>query len=148
MDSDERRKQSDEKREWTPETVAAVIERMVLHSAHLIRRARWFCLLSESSLAWATVDQPGKFKTLIVLENGSIVKRKIVKITEKPAVPPGIGKSFRTRQNNLDLLAYDRMRVVTTELRRLVAEDRMIEIRVGAEAILDRQKVMKALKWV
>ena len=53
-DVDREQKESGKEHIWTPEAVAHSIEKMVLHSAHLIRRARWFCLLSESSLAWSS----------------------------------------------------------------------------------------------
>ena len=146
--NDEQPKESGGEKVWTPEAVSEAIEKIVLHCAHMIRRARWFCLLSESSLAWASADRPDKFKTQIVLENGSIVTRNNVKTSEKTPAPPGFAKSFRTRQNNLDWMAYDRLRVVTTELRRLVAEDREIEIRFSPRSNLDSQDVKKALRWV
>jgi DNA polymerase-3 subunit epsilon len=146
--NDEQPKESAGKKVWTPEAVSAAIEKMVLHCAHMIRRARWFCLLSESSLAWASADQPDKFKTQIVLENGAIVTRDNVRTSEKTPTPPGFAKSFRARQNNLDLITYDRLRVVTTELRRLVAEEREIEIRFSPRSSLDFQYITKALRWV
>ena len=119
-----------------------------MHSAHLIRRSRWFCLLSESTLAWASADRPGEYKKQLVFENGSVLKQADVKASERIPVPPGFGKSFRLRQSNIDLLTYDRLRVATTELRRLVSEGREIELRLGPRVTLGRQQVMKALRWV
>jgi hypothetical protein len=133
---------------WTPESVSAAVEKTILHCAHLIRRARWFCLLSESALTWSSAEQPDKYKTWIILENGRIVERRNVKTAVKTPAPSGFAKSFRTRQSNLDLVAYDRLRVLTTELRRLVAEDRKIEIRFSPGASLDSQGLSKALRWV
>jgi DNA polymerase-3 subunit epsilon len=147
-DVDEREKGSGEEPIWTAEAVARFIEKMVLHNAHLIRRTRWFCLLSESSLAWASADRPGEYKKRIIFENGSVLKRDDVKATETNPVPPGFYKSFRVRQSNIDLITYDRLRVVTTELRRLISEGRKIELRLSPRVTLDGQKVMKALRWV
>ena len=80
---------------WTPAAVARIIEKMVRHSAHLIRRARWFCLLSESSLAWSAADDRDNFKTLVVFKNGSVLARDNMKTQKKAPIPPGYAKSFR-----------------------------------------------------
>ena len=105
-------------------------------------------MLSESSLAWTSVNRVDNQKTLIVFQNGSVIERKEMKIAEENPLPPGFAKSFRARQRNIDLMTYDRLRVVTTELRRLTLEDRKIELRLNPHVVLDRQEVMKALRWV
>jgi DNA polymerase-3 subunit epsilon len=133
---------------WTPKAVAKTVENTILHFAYLIRRARWFCLLSESSLAWASAKRPDKYKTLIILQNGSIARCKEVKVAAKTPVPPGFARSFQARQKNIDLMTYDRLRVVTTELRRLISEGRKIELRLNSNVVLGHQQVMKALRWV
>ena len=147
-DTDTEQKKSDKEHIWTSEAVARSIEKMVLHSAHLIRRARWFCLLSESSLAWSSADHRNNYKILVVFENGSVLERDNVKTGEKAPIPPGCGKSFRNRQQNINLITYDRLRVVTTELRRLVSEGRDIELRLGPNVTLNRREVRRALRWV
>ena len=121
---------------------------MVLHGAHLIRRARWFCLLSESSLAWEAGGRPGGMKNLIILESGSVIKQNAIAITEKIPVPPGFDRSFPRRQKNLNLITYDRLRVLTTELRRLISENRLIELCLSPNVTLGNQKLKKAFRWV
>lgn len=133
---------------WTPEAVVRSIENMVLHSARLIRRARWFCLLSESSLAWSSADQRNNFKMILIIEKGSICRREKVKIGTRTPTPPGCATSFRSRQKNIDLITYDRLRVLSTELRRLVSEDRDIELRLGPRVTLNRPEVTKLLRWI
>jgi hypothetical protein len=49
---------------------------------------------------------------------------------------------------SINLKTYDRLRVVTTELRRLVAEGRDVELRLSPKVTLKRQEVVKALRWV
>ncbi len=147
-DVESEQKNSIKEHVWTPEEVAHAIEKMIRHSAHLIRRARWFCLLSESSLAWSSADRRDNDKILVVFKNGSVLERKNLKAGEKTPIPLGYGKSFRTRQMSINLITYDRLRVVTTELRRLVAEGRNIELRLSPKVTLTRQEVMRALRWV
>jgi hypothetical protein len=128
--------------------VAAVIEHMVLHSAHLIRRARWFCLLSESSLAWESANRSDQLKTLVVFEGGSIFKRDDIESAGKVPVPPGFDKSFRRRQKQFSLMTYDRLRILTTELRRLISEYRPIELRLRPTVVLGNDELKRALRWV
>ncbi|UCD77514.1 MAG: GIY-YIG nuclease family protein [Desulfobacterales bacterium] len=133
---------------WTPEAVAGAIERMVRHSAHLIRRARWYCLLSESTLAWTAAGQPEKYRIMIVFENGRVIQRNDFKTDGQLMTPPGFARSFRDRQKNIDLKTYDRLRVVTTELRRIISEGRDIELRLRPQVTLRRQQLIKVLQWV
>jgi len=145
---DKKQKESGREHVWTPEAVSHAIENMILQSAHLIRRVRWFCLLSESSLAWTSADHRDNFKILVVFENGSVLDRNIVKTAEEIPIPPGRAKSFRSRQKNINLITYDRLRVLTTELRRLVSEGRDIELRLGPGVTLNRREIIKVLRWV
>jgi DNA polymerase-3 subunit epsilon len=147
-DVDTEKEELDKEHIWTPDTVVHAIENMILHSAQLVRRSRWFCLLSESCLAWTSADQPDNLKTLVVFANGAVVDRNIMKTAEEIPIPSGRAKSFRSRQNNIDLITYDRLRVLTTELRRLVSEGRDIELRLGPGVILNRRGITKVLRWV
>ena len=133
---------------WTPEAVVGAMESTVRHAAHLIRRARWFCLLSESALIWTSADQAEKNARLVILENGAVVKRGKVKATGNFQSPPGFAKSFGTRKKNVDLITYDRLRVLTTELRRIIAEGRDIRLCLGPKVTLKRQELIKVLRWV
>lgn len=133
---------------WTPEAVTRAIEAMVRHSAHMIRRTRWFCLLSESTLTWSLAGSAGPEINRVVFENGAVARHGKVKKNIKSMPPPGYTNSFRRRQNNLDLITYDRLRVVTTELRRILTEGRDLNLCLGPKVTLGRQELIKALRWI
>ena len=133
---------------WTPEAVARSIERAFMHNAHLIRRARWFCLLSESALAWEAAGRPQANKIMVVFENGRVNHRDELSMDDEPATPAGFVKSFHERQKNIDLNTYDRLRVVTTEMRRIISEGRDIELCLKPEVTLTRQQLIRVLRWV
>jgi hypothetical protein len=133
---------------WTPEAVAKYIDHRVLHTAHLIRRARWLCLLSESSLAWEPAGKPGHFDNRIVLEGGSVTRLETRDAAEEIPVPPRFDRSFHRRQKHLNLITYDRLRILTTELRRLVAEGRRVRLRLRPGVFLENDELKKALRWV
>jgi len=133
---------------WTPEAVADAIERMATACAYLIRRARWFCLLSESTLAWESADQPHAKKRMLVFEKGRPIENRELDSGENTAAPPGFAGGFHERQMHIDLVTYDRLRIVTTEMRRIIAAGRNIELRLGPKVILRRSQLIKALQWV
>ena len=133
---------------WSPEKVAAAIEGIITHSALLIRRARWYCLLSESSLAWAAEEHLQQLKHRVVFKHGRISRRSVLKARQTEPASSGFVRSWTERRNNLDLASYDRMRVVTTEMRRLLGKGWKIEVRLGPKVIFASSELGKALRWV
>ncbi len=133
---------------WTPEAVSDAIESRIMRVAHLFRRARWFLLLSEASLSWDARNRKSRQRHVIVFERAR-TGCKAVRDPDAPVpVPPGSGRTFRERKQRFDVTAYDRMRVVTTEIRRLVAEDRQVEVRLSRTASLGNAQLAKVLRWV
>jgi hypothetical protein len=140
--------EADSGRNWTPETVAETIEGVISRGAHLIRRARWLCLLSECSLAWETSKAKNAKTNLIIVECGDVVRCKALKRGHEIPQPIGYSKKIRVRQANFDLTTYDRLRIVTSELRRLITNGRNVRLRLGPYATLNQPQLEKALKWV
>jgi DNA polymerase-3 subunit epsilon len=138
----------DEAPSWTPEAVARAIEKFSMRSALLIRRSRWLCLLSESSLAWKTRNAEDRRKIVLLFENGAVGHRQELPIGEKTPLSAGYAKRIARRQKIFDLTTYERLRVVTTELRRLIAESRKVEIRLSPNAFLGNRQLAKMLPWV
>jgi DNA polymerase-3 subunit epsilon len=133
---------------WAPEDVADTIEGVIRRAAYMIRRARWFSVLSQSTLAWKSPHVDDQQKIVLILKDGVIDDRKLLNITQEPPRPPGYAVSFDNRKKCIDLITYDRLRVLTTELRRLVSEKRHIELCAGPTAILGCKELEKALRWV
>jgi hypothetical protein len=63
-------------------------------------------------------------------------------------LPPRFDRSFPARQKHLSLMTYDRLRVLTTELRRLLSENRSVELSLRPTVILRNEELKKALQWV
>jgi len=116
----------------------------VLRFTHLLRRARWLCLLSESSLAWAVGDR----HRMLVLQGGQVVTRGDLPPGASPPLPPGSGRGVEARRRCFDGATYDRLRVLTTELRRLASEGAWIELRVDARSTLRGPALGRRLYWV
>ena len=133
---------------WTPETVARGFEKFTMRTTLSIRRARWLCLLSESSLAWEARGSEGRRKNVLLFENGAIGQRQELSIRKRIPLSRGSARGILNRQKIFDLTTYERLRVVTTELRRLVAEGRQVEIRVRPRIVLRRRQLTRVLPWV
>jgi DNA polymerase-3 subunit epsilon len=140
--------QDEEAPSWTPEAVARGFEKFTMRSTLSIRRARWLCLLSESSLAWEVRGTECRQKNVLLFENGAIGQRQELSIEKSIPLSGGHARGMLNRQKILDLTTYERLRVVTTELRRLVAEGRQIEIRLRPRAVLRQKQLARVLPWV
>jgi DNA polymerase-3 subunit epsilon len=130
-----------EERFRDPADVAAALESAVRHGAHLVRRARWLCRLCDASLVWRPFGSDRR--RLLVLERGRV--RRV----EDGADPPrGSLRNALARRRCFDAATYDRLRVLTTELRRVVAENRIVELRLGPHRRLDGPALARRLYWV
>jgi DNA polymerase-3 subunit epsilon len=136
--------------EWTPEAVTGAIASLLCRCAHLIRRARWFALLSESTLAWSVADSDGAEcrQNLVILKAARMRGRSELRGDDPLPLPPGWVVAWRDRQRHLDLAAYDRLRVLTTEMRRILAEERQLRLRIGRNAVLGEGQLRRLLRWV
>jgi DNA polymerase-3 subunit epsilon len=133
---------------WSPEKVARAFKSIIRTGAHQARRARWFCRLSESTLVWDKKDGKGQTKNIILLEQGKIHSRDTVKSVAEDVIPKRFDTSTLERQKNLDLAAFDRMRILTTEVKRLLSENRAVEVLLGPGITLRAEQLKRILEWV
>ncbi|MBI2892561.1 MAG: GIY-YIG nuclease family protein [Deltaproteobacteria bacterium] len=129
-------------RRWDPPTVARQLEEVVARATHALRRARWLCLLGESALRWREAERV----RILVLDGGEIASCRDASDGEHAPVPPGFRRTTLERQRAFTLASFDRMRVLTTELRRIA--DPSIEVRLGPRALLGAGRLARVLRWV
>ena len=135
-------------RVWTPEAVCRSLESVLRHCAFLIRRARWMTLLSESVLAWSAPERGDRNRRVLLFKAGAVFDWQTLNGEDLLPVPPGCDTAFRDRLANLDLITYDRLRVLTTELRRLITEGRTVSIRLSSNIVLRSEQIRRVLRWV
>ena len=131
---------------WDAGTVRETLEETVRRAAHAVRRGRWLLRLCECSLAWDEPGRPGR--RLLVVERGGVAARADLEPGESAPVPAGAGRSPAERRAAFDLATFDRLRVLTTELRTLVADATSVEIRLGENARLSRPRLATVLRWL
>jgi DNA polymerase-3 subunit epsilon len=138
----------EESKEWDSDRVVSLFESLVSRAAHLLRRARWFSLISECSLAWNMASPSSGKKHLIILRSGKFADRTTLDRGQSPPVPPGFRKPILDRQASFDLSAYDRLSILTTELKRLSGSGRRIELRLGKRSVLTESELERVLSWL
>jgi DNA polymerase-3 subunit epsilon len=129
---------------WDPTRVLRYLERTVLVGGQLLRRARWLVRLSESTLEVRDGARLRRF----VIENGDVV-------SSSDAVDPvaslehrAAASTWRARQATFDGAKYDRLRVLTTELRRVLAEGGDVRIRFDRGPTLGTDAIARWLRFV
>jgi hypothetical protein len=143
----------DEPREpWAPrdpEQVASLLEGTLRHGARMLRRARIMRRLSESTIVWSTAREgdDAAWRRLSI-EGAAIVDAANVSPGTQAPVPVRWQRSRADRAAAFDVAAYDRLRILTTELRRLVKAEREISVRLAPDVVLDRAALARRLFWI
>lgn len=131
---------------WTPEHVQFSLERLALRAALARRRARWLVCLVDAAVVWS---EPGAIGArLLIIENGDIAVLDSAPFDSLPPVPPGHRRRAVARKERLTLARFDRLRVFTTELKRLVAEGSPVAVRFGEAPALAGARLARMLTWV
>ena len=131
---------------WTPEFVQVSLEWLALRAALARRRAIWLTRLFDSSVVWREpVDSCAR---LIVIEKSDVVLSGAVDAHATPPIPPGYRRPVAARREAFTLASFDRLRVLTTELKRLIAAGAPVALRLGVGPALDESRLASALWWV
>jgi hypothetical protein len=119
---------------WDLARIRRRLERSLLQPGLLVRRARLLCLLVEANVAFRERVMP-KARALVI-SRGRIVQQleleAVGDVARLPASQPG---SRRARQTRFDAATYDRLRVLVTELRRVIEERGEVALAVGGHFV-------------
>ena len=120
------------------------IEDRLIRAAHAIRRGRWLAVLSDASVAFDGAEG----RRLLVVHEGQIAKRAWLAEGVLPPCPPGALRSTAERRGALDAHTHDRLRILTTELRRLHGDGDDPAVRTGPAALVRGEALGRLLHWV
>jgi hypothetical protein len=89
----------------------------------------WLTRLADASVVWR---EPGAARArLIVIEGGEIVLSTDADPDGSPPIPPGYQRPVMARRGLFTVACFDRLRVLTTELKRLVTAGAPVAVRFG-----------------
>jgi DNA polymerase III subunit epsilon len=130
---------------WDPERVLRHLERAVAHGHQLLERARWLCLLCDSVVVFR---EPGSERSRqLTLRAGHVLDASDV-AAAAPAPAVLDRRPLHERQASLDRTHYDRLRTLTTELKRIQRDGGAVAVRVGRARWLTSGVLARILPWV
>ena len=116
---------------WDLLRVRRRLERSLVQTGLLLRRARWLCLLADADIVYRELGM--QRARLLRLEHGQIVERAdLAAPAELTGVAARRPPSLLARKSAFDAASYDRLRVLATELRRVSDEGGDLVVRIGA----------------
>ena len=130
----------------TPAQVATETEALALRCAHAIRRARWLTALVESTVTFH--EPPADGARLLVIRDGEIVHCERAPLDATPLPPDGFRRSRAERHASFTIARFDRLRVLTTELKRLVSTGHAVCVRLAPRAVLSGERIVRILGWL
>jgi len=145
LESDDTDDDDADLRLWDSERVVRHLERGVLHGYQLLQRARWLCLLYDSAVVFR---EPSSEKERLLLVRGGqfIEARDLPSGDSVPRVAPT--KPLRERQGTFDRNQYDRLRTLTSELKRVTRDGGTASVRVGRGRWVRASELDALLLWV
>ena len=132
---------------WTLEDVVAFCESVACRGAFLVRRGQWFKLLSEATLAWETPHR-GETLRMVAIRSGQVTPLSSPSCWDAVSSPRGHRLAPIQHRACFDGAVYTRMRVLTTEIRRLVAEGRRVKIYLRPGVNLDQSALARLFSLI
>lgn len=132
-------------REWTPTLVTRALERLAVRAALARRRAQWLTRLAEATLIYEDEGTAGP--RLVVVEDGAFTFLGSAPSPEPP-LPARCGVGLAQRREAFTVARFDRLRVLTTELKRLVAAGSPVSLRLGPSARFTGAALGRVLEWL
>jgi hypothetical protein len=132
--------------EWNLARVRRRLERSLVQTGLLLRRTRWLCLLAESAVAFRETGMSSA-RCLIFSRAELVESHDIADIADVRDLSPQLRRPLSERRACFDAPAYDRVRVLLTELRRVHEEGGDVVVRVGAHT-LGGEKLAKVMRTI
>ncbi|RME25948.1 MAG: nucleotide excision repair endonuclease [Deltaproteobacteria bacterium] len=132
-------------RKWDGPDIDRYLRGVLARAGSLLRRARFMAWLSEAEISFFS-PRAGAARHLGI-EAGRIVRKGSLKSLDSCPVPGRWHKTLLERLRSFDQDVLGRMRVLVTELRRLVAAERQVVVVLAPRKRLDRQALARLLRW-
>ena len=140
--------------------VHRIVESVPMMIAHHLRRGRWLSRLANAGLWWSRPQEGGSGGRGVVLRNGIIrLQAESGSLAELRKVADETLPGGRANLDAaaglavgptelLDFACYERLRVLNSEIRRLVQQGRDLRIWMIPERTLDGRHLRRILPWV
>jgi DNA polymerase-3 subunit epsilon len=131
-----------ELRAWDEPRVVRHLERGVMNGYRLLQRARWLRLLYESAIVFR--EPEGDAARVLVVRDGRIADARDP-MPGEPIPTLQSARPLRERRATFDRTQYDRLRTLTSELKRVLRDGGTVEVRIGRSRWLRGDKLTSIL---
>jgi hypothetical protein len=117
---------------WDLARVLRRLERNLVQAALVLRRARYLSLLADADVAYRELEMA--HARALIVRGGALAERQT--LPAELALTGVVARRARERDAGatLDIAAYDRLRVLATELKRVRDEGGEVLVRLGAHS--------------
>jgi DNA polymerase-3 subunit epsilon len=137
-EDEEREEETDWSTYWEdPGNVADAFEDQLRRATHLVRRARWLGQLRDSVVWW----RAGARLRWLRLQAGRVESRGDAR--DAGALPAPVRDA-----REVDAAAYDRLRILTTELRAVVRQGAEAAVDVAGGRVVEAARLARRLAWL
>jgi DNA polymerase-3 subunit epsilon len=135
---------ADSPKQWDGARVCRHLERAVAQAFRLFRRASWLCLLAEASVAYREPGAPTL--RFLVLRQAAIVETADLPPERELPVPRRL-TALQAAQA-FDTASYDALRILTTELKRILRDGGDVSVRLSRSRVLGTAQLARILSLV
>jgi len=148
--SPEMEKEGPASRGMNPEGVKNALKFIIRNVCHQMRRARWLSRISESRLVWDTAEGNGSENNILAFSGGRIqyTSRLSPSSIGEVLKTPSQSRTHEERLQQFDNIIYDRMRVLSTEIKRILSEKRQVSLWFDSRPELTKEQLQRMLPWV
>ena len=128
-------------RDWDPDRVARHLERAAAQAYQIYRRARWLVLIHDCDILYA---EPGSTRTrLLSVRDGSL-------LDARDSGPEWSSSTRRSQMSEVrfDRAKYDRLRILTSELKRVAQDGGQVAVQWGTGQALSPRWLFGVLRLV
>jgi DNA polymerase III subunit epsilon len=131
---------------WDLARVRRRLDRSLIQSGLLARRARWLCLLADADVAFR--DRGMDHARALVLSRGEVLARHdLVSVSALDSITARRMSPRFARQACFDAARYDRLRVLATELHRILTDSGEVAVRLGSR-LLSGERLARLMRAV
>jgi predicted GIY-YIG superfamily endonuclease len=129
---------------WDGPRVCRHLERAVGQAYQVWRRASWLCLLANSSVAYR---EPGaESARYLRLSNADLAEAGELTLGTALTAPEPIARQIV--QRSFDAARYDSLRILTTELKRILKSGGEVKVRLSRRRVLEGARLARLLRLV
>lgn len=131
---------------WSPETVCQRMEGLTRYAHKLISRSNWYARLANATISWKNRENE---KINVIRFQQGLISKRYQTLDAKNLIDQEYAKvNLWLVKRNFDIFDYDRMRVLTTEIKRLFKENRHPIVQLNSTCRLNTKRLAFFLSWV